>query len=140
MKVECIGVYFNEMAIESDKEPYTELSIDKYDLNRSSGQIIGRFAYEVESPSKLIFTVLVDGVKMDDFGTNLPSGENSGNYDTTLFRYPNSAKANKVGRHVVKVKCGLIDELVPVSENTKWKAAQAISEAQFIINLTNNKE
>jgi hypothetical protein len=140
MKVNTIGIFFNESSIESDKEPNTELTIEKYDLDRSSGFIIARFNYEVETRSKLVFTVTMDGKKVDDYGTNLPAIEGDGDYDTTLFKFPNSAWANKLGKHVIKVKAGLIDGLVEISEATKWKPAQAISEATFVINLVRNKE
>jgi hypothetical protein len=140
MKVNTLGIYFNESSIESDKEPSTELTIEKYDLDRSSGFIIARFNYEVETRSKLVFSVTVDGIKVDDYGTNLPPLEGSGDYDTTLFKYPNSAKANKLGKHIIKVKAGLIDGLVEVSSETKWKPAKAISEASFVITLVRNKE
>lgn len=140
MKINTLGIYFNENSIESDKEPSIELTIDKYDLDRSSGYIIARFNYEVETRSKLVFTVTIDGAKVDDYGTNLPAIEGSGDYDTTLFKYPGTAKANKIGKHVVKVKAGLIDGLVLESTATKWKEAQALSEATFVINLVKTKE
>lgn len=140
MKIECEGIYFNEMSIESDKEPSQELTIEKYDLDRSSGQIIARFNYEIDSRSKLVFKVELDGVKVDDYGTNLPVVDESGNYDTTLFKWFNSAKANKLGKHKIKVTCGLIPNLVTESTDIVWKEVQAISEANFIVTLVKNKE
>lgn len=140
MKIECMGMYFNESSIDEDELPATELTIEKDVLDRSSGYIIGRFAFEIESRSKIVFEVTVDGRKVDDYGTNLPYMETSGNYDTTLFKYPNSAKANKNGKHKVHVKYGLIAGVVESQEGLiEWGDIQAIGEADFIINLLPHK-
>jgi len=139
MKITCEGIYFNKSSIASDDEPFTNLVIEKDVLDRSSGNIIARFDFEIESKSKLVFEVFFDGIKLDEYGTNLPYMETSGKYDTVLFRYPNSAKANRAGVHKIHVKCGLISGIVEASEITEWKEVEAISEADFYIKLNPNK-
>jgi hypothetical protein len=139
MKVECLGMYFNETSIDEDEEPSIDLTIKKDELDRSSGNIIGRFQFDIESRTKLVFTVTLDGRKVDDFGTNLPYFEKSGMYDTVLFHYPNSARANKPGMHRVHVECGLIDHIVESSDKMKWFPAEAKSVADFVIRLLPNE-
>ncbi|MFA5306110.1 MAG: hypothetical protein WC365_01535 [Candidatus Babeliales bacterium] len=139
MEVKCLGMYFNETSIDEDEEPSIDLTIKKYDLDRSSGFIIGRFKFDIESRSKLVFSVTLDGKKVDDYGTNLPYFEKSGIYDTTLFHYPNSARANKPGIHRVHVECGLIDKIVESSDRMKWYPAKAKSVADFVIRLLPNE-
>lgn len=137
MEVICEGIYFNETSIESDKEPSQELTIDKYDLSRSSGFIIARFKFDIDTASKLMFKVELDGVKDNKYGTNLPVMETSGDYDTTLFRWDGSAKHNKVGRHVIKVTSGIIPR---VGDNrVTWDKVEVQSEATFIVNLVDKK-
>jgi len=136
MKVTCLGMYFNETAIESDKEPSQELTIKKSVLDRSSGNIIARFEYSTESRTKLVYQVFFDDKPLMYMGTNIPVETNSGFYDTILLHYPNSAKANKLGKHKIRVVCGLIPNIVLSKEGlVDWKPAQAISEANFVINL-----
>lgn len=138
--IECLGMFFNENEITKDAEPTTALNIEKDVLDRSSGFIVGRFGFEIDRRSKLVFEVTLDGVKMDDYGTNLPYMESSGVYDTTLFEYPGSAKANEDGEHNVHVKSGLITGIV---ENqlglVDWAKVQAYSEADFTITLLPHK-
>ena len=136
MDVKCVGLFFNESSIESDKEPSLELVISKDALDRSSGNIIARFEYNVESRSKLLFSVYLDGKQIDDYGTNFPFDSNGGFYDTVLFRYPNSAKANKLGTHKVRVICSIIPNIVESSEDlVDWKDATILSESNFLITL-----
>jgi len=134
------GMFFNENQITKDDEPQMLLEIEKDVLDRSSGFIIGRFAFEIEARSKIVFEVTLDGVKIDDFGTNLPYMETSGVYDTTLFKYPNSARANKDGVHKVHVKAGLITGIVESQADLiEWKAVEATSESLFFIKLLPHK-
>lgn len=136
MEIKCLGMYFNQSQITKEDEPSTELTIKKDILDHSSQELIGRFEFDIPSRSKIVFSVTVDGKKVDDYGTNLPYMESSGVYDTTLFKYPNSARANKLGKHKIHVKCGLITNIVESKEGlTVWKQAEAVSEADFIINL-----
>lgn len=140
MKVICEGMFFNESSIDEDESPVTELTIEKDVLDRSSGFIVGRFNFDIENRSKIVFEVKVDGRKINDYGTNLPYMESSGKYDTTLFKYPNSAKANRDGKHKVHVKAGLIDGIVESQEGLiEWGSIQAISEVDFVINLLPHK-
>lgn len=140
MEVDCLGMYFNETSIDEDENPSIDLTIKKDELDRSSGNIVGRFQFEIENRTKLVFTVTLDGRKVDDFGTNLPYMEHSGIYDTVLFHYPNSARAMKPGIHRVHVECGLIDGIVESKEGlVDWKPAQAKSVADFIIRLLPNE-
>ena len=85
-----------------------ELVIEKDVLDRSSGQIIGRFNYDTDARAKLVFTVSLDGKVLDEYGTGLPYNTGWGSYDTVLFRYPNGAKQNKDGVHKVHVEYALI--------------------------------
>lgn len=136
MDIELLGMFFNEVSIESDEEPQKKLVINKYNLDRSSKNIIGRFKYEINSRTKLIFNVSVDGVMVNEYGTNLPYETNAGNYDTVLFRYPNSAKANKDGLHKVHVEFGMIPNIVESSYKVVWDDVVAPGEADFEIELT----
>jgi hypothetical protein len=134
------GMFFNENQITKDDEPQILLEIEKDVLDRSSGYIIGRFLFNIASCSKIVFEVTLDGVKIDDFGTNLPYMETSGIYDTTLFKYPNSARANKDGIHRVYVKAGLITGIVESQEDLiEWDAIENTSESLFFIKLLPHK-
>ena len=139
--LEIQGMFFNEKQIVKDDEPATELTIEKDVLDRSTGYIIGRFGFAIQNRAKIVFEVTVDGKKVDDFGTNLPYMENGGVYDCPLFKYPNSAKANKKGAHKVHVKAGLITGGVDSQLGlVTWGKVKAITEADFVINLLPHKE
>jgi hypothetical protein len=134
------GMFFNENQITKDDEPQILLEIEKDVLDRSSGYIIGRFLFNIASRSKIVFEVTLDGVKIDDFGTNLPYMETSGIYDTTLFKYPNSARANKDGIHRVYVKAGLITGIVESQKDLiEWDAIENTCESLFFIKLLPHK-
>ncbi len=134
------GMFFNENQITKDDEPQILLEIEKDVLDRSSGYIIGRFLFNITSRSKIVFEVTLDGVKIDDFGTNLPYMETSGIYDTTLFKYPNSARANKDGIHRVYIKAGLITGIVESQKDLiEWDAIENTSESLFFIKLLPHK-
>lgn len=137
MKVTCEGMYFNKRDGDyTNDDPETEMVIDKAVLDRSTGMFLGRFDFEIEQRTKLVFTVEFDGVKVDKYGTNLPYQETSGKYTTILFKYPNSAKANKKGDHKVRVKYGLISGIIESKEDlVNWKDAEAVGEATFVIKL-----
>lgn len=138
MKIETNGIAFNQTDLGSETEFTEELTIEKYDLDRSSGYIIAQFDYAVEELSKLVFTVTLDGKKVDDYGTNLPEVCGEGKYVTTLFKWPNSAAANKIKKHKIVVKAGIVTGFTEAS--TKWNPAEALSEATFYVTLVRNKE
>lgn len=145
--LEIQGIFFNESEITKDEEPMEKLVIEKDVLDRSSGFIIGRFGFAIQNRAKIVFEVTVDGKKVDDFGTNLPYMENGGVYDTTLFKYPNSAKANKDGAHKVHIRAGLITGIVEGNTKgrneglglTKWGEVKAIVEKDFVVELLPHK-
>jgi len=135
-KLEVEGMFFNESEITKDEEPAIFLEIEKDVLDRSSGFIIGRFKFEIQNRAKIVFEVFVDGVKVDDYGTNLPYMEKSGVYDTTLFQWPNSKKANKDGMHSVQVKAGLIAGIVEKELGMiTWGKVKAVTSEVFRVNL-----
>jgi hypothetical protein len=138
MDVECIGMFFNESEISEDEDPQIALVIPKDTLNRSSGNIIGRFTYEINSKTKLVYRVYIDKVLVNEYRTNLPS-TNSGKYDTVLFRYPGSARANKDGAHRIHVEYGLIPNIAEVSSKVVWDDVVAPGEADFVITLLPSK-
>jgi hypothetical protein len=79
-------------------------------------------------------------VKVDGYGTNLPYIFSSGSYDTTLIKYPNSAKANADGTHLLHVKTGLITGIVESQLGLiVWDTVKAITEADFRITLLPHK-
>jgi len=139
MKVICEGIYFNERSIESDKEPSKELTIEKYDLDRSSGFIIGRFDFATDAKTKLVFEVEMDGVKIFKGGSNLPFDKQTGKFDIPLFKYPNSAKANKVGKHKIKITYGVITNIAESSTETEWDDVEDLQEADVVIILEKKK-
>lgn len=135
-KLEVLGLYFNESEITKDEEPAQELVIPKDVLDRSSGFILGRFKFEIPARSKIVFEVFVDGIKIDDFGTNLPYMESSGVYDTTLFEWPGSNKANRDGNHRVEIKAGLITGIVEKELGmVVWGKVKAVTHAVFNVKL-----
>lgn len=136
-KIECLGMYFNEMSIDEDEMPAQDITINKDVLDRSSGNIIGCFKFDIDNRSKLVFSVELDDRIVDNFGTNLPYQEHSGIYDTVLFHYPNSARANKAGMHRVHVEFGLIDGIVESKEGLiNWGPVEAKGSVDFVIRLT----
>ncbi len=139
--LEIQGMFFNEQGgFTEEMEPATELTIEKDVLDRSSKFIIGRFGFIIQNRAKIVYEVSVDGKKVNGFGTNLPYMESSGLYETTLFEYPNSAKANKDGKHKVHVKAGLITGIVEKELGLiTWGKVKAITEADFVINLLPHK-
>jgi hypothetical protein len=138
MKIKTTGITFNQTDLGSETEFTEELTIEKYDLDRSSGFIIAQFDYSVEELSKLVFSVTLDGKKVDDYGTNLPEVNGDGKYVTTLFKWPNSAAANKIKKHKIVVKTGLVKGFTEAS--IEWNPAEALSESTFYVTLVRNKE
>lgn len=132
-----LGLFFNEYGgITKDMEPQPYIAIKKDVLDRSSGFIIGRFGFEIQNRAKIVFEVYVDGVKVDDFGTNLPYMESSGVYDTVLFKYPNSVKAMRDGNHTIHVQAGLITGIVEKELGLiEWGKVKAHTAADFTIKL-----
>jgi hypothetical protein len=147
--LEIQGMFFNEQGgFTEEMEPVEELTIEKDVLDRSSGFIVVRFGYVIQNRGKIVFEVSLDGKKIDGFGTNLPYLSSGGLYDTTLFEYPGTAKANKDGKHKVHVKAGIITGIVEGNTNGKneglglktWGEVKGITEADFVINLLPHKE
>jgi hypothetical protein len=137
VSVQCMGMFFNmQGGFRAEDVPATALTITKDVLDRSSGFIVGRFKADIKDRSKIVFGVTVDGVLVDGFGTNLPYVFTSGTYDTTLFKYPNTAAASTPGPHQVHVKVGLITGIVEKQLGlVVWDSVKGISEADFTITL-----
>ena len=134
--LKVLGMYFNRIEIREEDEPSEFLTIEKDILDRSSGYILARFAFEIPARSKIVYEVFVDGVKVDDYGTNLPYLEKSGIFDTILFKYPNTAKANRDGTHVIFVRAGLIVGIVEKELGmVVWGKVKGYTEAEFKIKL-----
>lgn len=135
------GMFFDDWAgwTEED-EPEEALTIEKDVLDRSSGFIIGRFGYSIDARAKIVFRVSVDGNVLSDYGTGLPYGIGEGEYDTTLFKYPNSAKANKDGLHKVHVDYALITGIAESALGLlEWGEMTAKGTADFTITLLPHK-
>ena len=135
--VDLEGMFFNQQGgFREEDEPKGVLEIRKDVLDRSSGYIIGRFQYEIAARAKIVYRVSVDGKMVDDYGTGLPYGSGIGYYDTVLFKYPNSARANKLGSHAVQVEYGLITGIAESALGLlDWGKVRAKGEANFIIKL-----
>jgi hypothetical protein len=135
------GMFFDDWAgwTEED-EPQEKLTIEKDVLDRSSGYIIGRFAYDIAARAKIVFRVTLDGKVMNDYGTGLPYGIGEGDYDTTLFKYPGSAKANKDGVHKLHVDYALITGIAESALGLlEWGELKAKGSADFEIELLPHK-
>lgn len=139
MKVDFEGILFNEVGLGSESIPVTEMTIDKYDLDRSSGFIIGRFDFATDAKTKLVFEVEMDGVKIFKGGSNLSFDKQTGKFDIPLFKYPNSAKANKVGKHKIKITYGVITNIAESSTETEWDDVEDLQEADVVIILEKKK-
>jgi len=135
-QVSLSGMFFNQNEIREEDEPVQALTIAKDTLDRSSGFIVGRFKYKIDARSKIIWQVAIDGRQLDGYGTGVPYGASEGIYDTPLFRYPGSARANKDGLHKVHVEYGLI---TGIAENAlgllDGGRVRSIGSADFTINL-----
>lgn len=135
-QVSLSGIFFNQNEIREEDEPAQALSISKDTLDRSSGYIVGRFKYKVDTRAKIIWQVAIDGRQIDGYGTGTPYGSIEGIYDTTLFRYPGTARANKDGPHKVHVEYGLI---TGIAENAlgllDWGKVKSIGSSDFTITL-----
>ena len=139
--VELTGMYFNKPEIRLEDEPAQELVIEKDTLDRSSGHIIGRFEFKADARAKIVAKVFLDGKMIQEFGTNLPYESTTGIYDTVLFKYPNSARANIPGRHKVHVEYGMI---VGIAESQlgllNWGTIKGATTADFLIRLLPHKQ
>ena len=135
------GMFFDQWAgYTEEDEPAEELTIEKDRLDRSSGFIIGRFSYIIDARAKIVFRVSVDGKVLNDYGTGLPYGIGEGEYDTTLFKYPNSARANKDGLHKVHVEYALITGIAESALGLiEWGKMTAKGTADFTITLLPHK-
>jgi hypothetical protein len=135
------GMFFDDWAGWTEEDlPEEELTIEKDTLDRSTGYIIGRFSYDVAARAKIVFRVSLDGKVLDDYGTGLPYGIGEGTYDTTLFKYPNSARANKDGPHKVHVEYALITGIAESQLGLlEWGELKAKGTADFTITLLPHK-
>jgi hypothetical protein len=135
------GMFFDDWkGWTEESEPQDKLTIEKDKLDRSSGYIIGRFAYDIAARAKIVYRVCVDGKVINDYGTGLPYGIGVGTHDTTLFKYPNSAKANKDGVHPVHVDYALITGIAESQLGLlEWGELKAKGSADFEIKLLPHK-
>lgn len=134
--VKLTGLFFNRWEIREEDEPESGLTIPKDILDRSSGYIFGRFEYKVDARAKLVFRVTLDGKVIAEQGTGLPYGVFSGRYDTVLFRYPGTVRANKDGNHLLNVKYGLITGIAESALGLlEWGQVRTVNEADFTIKL-----
>lgn len=134
--VKLIGLYFNRKEIRDEDEPESGLTIEREVLDRSSRYVFGRFEYDTSARAELVYRVYLDGKFVAEQRTNLPYGTFKGNYDTVLFKYPNGARWNKTGNHLLHVEywlytgitesqLGLLDTGTP----------RSVDEADFYIKL-----
>jgi hypothetical protein len=135
------GMFFDQWeGFTEEDEPQEKLTIEKDVLDRSTGNIIGRFSYAIDARAKLVYQVSVDGKKVDGYGTGLPYGIGEGEYDTILFKYPNTAKANKDGIHKVHVEYALITGIAESQLGLlEWGKMTAKGTADFTITLLPHK-
>jgi hypothetical protein len=139
--VELTGMYFNKPEIRLEDEPAQELVIEKDTLDRSSGHIIGRFEFKADARAKIVAKVFLDGKMIQEFGTNLPYETTTGTYDTVLFKYPNSARANTPGRHKVHVEYGMITGIAESQLGLlNWGKVKGATTADFLIRLLPHKQ
>jgi len=139
--VELTGLFFNKQdGFRVEDIPAQELVIESDVLDRSSGMIIGRFEYKADARAKIVYRVFLDGKLIQEAGTNLPYESTTGIYDTVLFKYPNSARANIPGRHKVHVEYGMI---VGITESQlgllNWGTIKGATTADFLIRLLPHK-
>jgi hypothetical protein len=139
--VELEGMFFNQQAgFTEEDQPKQAITIEKDVLDRSSGYIIGRFRYKLDARAKVLYRVSVDGKVIDDYGSGLPYGSGAGTMDPTLFKYPNSAKANKDGTHQVHVDYALITGITESQLGlVEWGKFTAKGSADFEITLLPHK-
>lgn len=139
-KIELTGLFFNKIEIRAEDEPAQELVIEKDVLDRSTGMIFGRFEYKVPARAKIVFTTYIDGKRVVEQGSNLPYGATEGYYDIPIFRYPNTAAANKDGKHKVHVEYGLITGITESQLGLlQWGNVKAATSADFLIRLLPHK-
>jgi len=138
--VELTGLYFNKNEIREEDEPSQELVIEKDVLDRSSGMILGRFEFRADNRAKIVYKAYLDGKLIQEAGTNLPDETTTGYYDTVLFKYPNSARANRPGRHKVHVEYGMIVGIVESQIGLlDWGEIKGSTTADFQIRLLPRK-
>jgi len=140
--VELTGLFYNKQdGFRVEDIPAQELVIESDVLDRSSGMIIGRFEYKADARAKIVYKVYLDGKLIQEAGTNLPYESTTGIYDTVLFKYPNSARANIPGRHKVHVEYGMI---VGIAESQlgllNWGTIKGATSADFLIRLLPHKQ
>lgn len=139
--VELTGLYFNKPEIRAEDEPAQELVIEKDVLDRSSGMILCRYEFRADARAKIVSKVFLDGKFVQESGTNLPYDATTGIYDTVLFKYPNSARANVPGRHKVHVEYGMITGIVESSLGLlDWGKVRGATTADFLIRLLPKKQ
>lgn len=111
--VDILGLFFGQYnTAQGETDPSTDLVIKKDDFNRSTGNIVGRFAWTNTGgyTEAIVTQVTVDGVPVKTVfgGGNVTTQGQNGTIDTPLFIYPNTAKALATNvKHVVKVTPGV---------------------------------
>lgn len=136
MKAEIQGLFFDRFGTPtSDDVPVTALTVGSDELNRSSGNFRGRISFQVDGDYQLVWLPSLDGVELEKRGMNIPKGIMGGQIDVNLFRYPNSARANKPGSHTVTVQVGLRKGFWASVWNLSLPSVQWMSTGTFTINL-----
>lgn len=139
-RIELTGLYFNKSEIRAEDEPAQELIIEKDVLDRSTGMIFGRFEYKVPARAKIVWMAYIDGKRIFEGGSNLPYGATEGYYDIPIFWYPNSAAANKDGKHKVHVEYGVITGITESQLGLLlWGKVKSATSADFLIRLLPHK-
>lgn len=112
VSAEVLGLFFGKYNTSSEgDEPGKQLTIAKDKLDHSSGFIVGRWQWSNESKYTIDLRcqVFVDGRAVEYQGKQphiSKPGEIDRMLDTTLFRWPNTARANKLGQHTVTIRPG----------------------------------
>ena len=110
-KVDILGLFFGVYnTAENQEDPKTDLTIKKTDLNQSSGNFVGRFSWINTGgyTEAILAKVKIDGVEVQAMGgSRVTTQGQKGIVDTVVFRWPGTAKANKIGTHVVEVTPGV---------------------------------
>lgn len=136
-EVELEGMFFDEWGgWTEDSEPVQSLELKKEEFNRSTRNIIGRFNYKIDARAKIVYQVYLDGKLVEGYGTGLPYEKGEGSYETILFKYPNGAKNNKAGWHIVDISYALITGIAEKGLGLiDWGQLKSKKEVRFGIKL-----
>jgi len=109
--VDVLGLFFGAYnTAPGAEQAKTNLVIKKEALDRSSGFIVGRFAWiNTGGYTATVDAIIkVDGVVVPKYGGSRISTQGTkGEVDTVLFKWPNSALSSKLGHHTVEVIPGI---------------------------------